>query len=76
MGLDLFNEDTNGSLNYSHTQYYYYQPLLLISLQTYIPSTGEYAYYDRHFGRSVTENTAKEGQHHHHGYSTTTLIVV
>ena len=30
--------------------------------QTYRQATDDYVYHDRHFGRSVTEETAKEGQ--------------
>lgn len=41
----------------------YFQAALhfLLIMQTYNPDSDEYVYYDRHYGRSVTEDTAKEG---------------
>ena len=32
-------------------------------LQVYQPSTGEYIYYDKWYGRSITEDTALQGEH-------------
>ena len=38
------------------------QTYYIIHLQIYRPSTDDYVYYDRFFGRAVTEDTASEGK--------------
>ena len=39
-----------------------YYIVYIIHLQIYRPSTDDYVYYDRFFGRAVTDDTASEGK--------------